>query len=106
MSALERLPDTADDLDRYAGAATVAVHFLGAAYCTIKVGRSLYQSYTSLSPSQDVRLRLNNRRKLVPLFSSLAVLALAAATWSALSYISLSFEVWADQRGLVGDVER
>lgn len=84
----------------------MVLHFLSVAYFTVKVGRSLYQSYNSLSPSQDVRLRLDNRRTLVPLFSGLAVLALAAATWSALSYISLSFEVWADQRGLLGDVER
>lgn len=92
--------------NRYAGAATVTLHALGVVYCTWRVASSLYQSYTSLSPSQDVRLRLDRRRKLVPLFSGFAVLALAAATWSALMYFSLSFEVWADQRGLLGDTER
>lgn len=86
---------------RYVGAATVALHFLSVVYFTLRVGSSLYQSYTSLSPSQDVRLRLDKRRKLVPLFSALAVVSLAAASWSAINYISLSFEVWADQRGFI-----
>lgn len=36
----------------------------------------------------------------MPLFSGLAALALAAAVHAGLAYSSLSFEVWADERGL------
>lgn len=91
---------------RYAGAATVALHFLSVAYLTLQVGSSLYQSSRALSPAQNVRLRLDTRKKLVPMFSSLAALALVAATWSAWKYTSLSFQVWADQRGPVDNVQQ
>lgn len=65
----------------------------------MRVARSLAHSYRSLSPAQDVRLRQGRRRKLVPLFSGLALLSLGTAVYSAYTYTQLSYRVWADARG-------
>lgn len=75
------------------------LHIFSAIYCAWTVGKSLAYSYRSLSPSQDVRLRLNRRTKLVPLFSGLAILSLSVALYSAVRYANLSYRVWADERG-------
>lgn len=80
----------------------VGLHVLSVLYFAQRVASSLRRSYVALSPSQDVRLRLDRRRKLVPLFSGLAALALLAAVYSSLAYASLSFEVWADERAIGG----
>ncbi|KAF3770516.1 hypothetical protein M406DRAFT_344220 [Cryphonectria parasitica EP155] len=86
---------------RYTGAVLVALHVLSAIYFTQNVGASLYRSFKSLSPSQDVRLRLDRRKKLVPIFAGLALLSLGTACYAALAYASLSFRVWAAERGVV-----
>lgn len=77
----------------------MALHASSAVYFTLSVARSLAHSYKSLSPSQDVRLRQDRRRKLVPLFSVLALLSLGTAIYSAYTYTELSYQVWADARG-------
>lgn len=84
---------------RYTGLAVVVLHISSAIYCIWTVGKSLSHSYKSLSPSQDVRLRLDQRRRLVPIFSGLALLGLGTALYSAAKYSTLSYRVWADQRG-------
>lgn len=91
--------NTQNNLDRYTGLAVVVLHVLSAVYLTWTAGRSLAHSYKSLSPSQDVRLRLDRRRKLVPLFSGLALLGMGTALYSAVRYTTLSYRVWADERG-------
>lgn len=78
----------------------VALHIISAVYFVQRVASSLRRSYRALPPSQDVRLRLDRRRKLVPVFSGLAALALSTAVYAGLAYASLSFEVWADERGI------
>ncbi|KAG8165744.1 hypothetical protein KVR01_004296 [Diaporthe batatas] len=83
----------------YTGIALVALHASSAIYFTLSVARSLAHSYKSLSPAQDVRLRQDRRRKLVPLFSGLALLSLGTAIYSAYTYTQLSYQVWADARG-------
>ncbi|KAK2604316.1 hypothetical protein N8I77_007258 [Diaporthe amygdali] len=83
----------------YTGLAVVALHLSSAVYFTLRVARSLAHSYKSLSPAQDVRLRFDRRRKLVPLFSGLAFLSLGTAIYSAYTYAELSYRVWADARG-------
>lgn len=84
----------------------VALHILSVLYFTQRVVASLYCSYKGLSPSQDVRLRLESRRKLVPIFSGLALLALGTALYGGLAYTSLSFQVWAGYRGIgIGTTE-
>lgn len=80
----------------------MALHILSVLYFTQRVFSSLRRSYKSLSPSQDVRLRLESRRRLIPLFSGLALVALCTAVYAGLAYISLSFDVWADERGIAG----
>lgn len=77
----------------------MALHASSAVYFTLSVARSLVHSYKSLSPAQDVRLRQDRRRKLVPLFSGLALLSLGTAIYSAYTYTQLSYRVWADARG-------
>lgn len=93
-------PSFAEHRRRYAGAAVVGLHILGVVCFIQRVASSLRRSYKALSPSQDVRLRLDMRRKLVPVFSVLAALALSSALYASLAYASLSFEVWADERGI------
>ncbi|KAI7779395.1 hypothetical protein LA080_000875 [Diaporthe eres] len=83
----------------YTGTALVALHASSAVYFIFRVARSLAHSYKSLSPAQDVRLRQGRRRKLVPLFSGLALLSLGTAIYSAYTYTQLSYRVWADARG-------
>ncbi|KAK7697382.1 hypothetical protein SLS64_013573 [Diaporthe eres] len=83
----------------YTGIALVALHASSAVYFIFRVARSLAHSYKSLSPAQDVRLRQGRRRKLVPLFSGLALLSLGTAIYSAYAYTQLSYRVWADARG-------
>jgi hypothetical protein len=77
----------------------VALHASSAVYFTLSVARSLAYSYKSLTPAQDVRLRQDRRRKLVPLFSGLALLSLGTAIYYAYTYTQLSYQVWADARG-------
>ncbi|KUI60755.1 hypothetical protein VP1G_07957 [Cytospora mali] len=81
------------------GLAVVVLHVQSVIYFTWAVGKSLTHSYKSLSPSQDVRLRMDRRRKLVPLFAGLALLSLGTALYSAVKYTALSYHVWADERG-------
>ncbi|ROW12120.1 hypothetical protein VMCG_00723 [Cytospora schulzeri] len=93
------LPLESELRNSYTGLAVVVLHVSSAIYFIWTVGKSLSYSYKSLSPSQDVRLRLDQRRRLVPLFSVLALLSLSTALYSAVKYSSLSYRVWADQRG-------
>lgn len=88
-----------DSVNSYTGIALVALHASSAIYFALRVARSLTHSYKSLSPAQDVRLRQDRRRKLVPLFSGLALLSLGTAVYSAYTYTELSYRVWADARG-------
>ena len=78
----------------------VASHILTVVYLTYTVGTGLYRSYKNLPPSQDVRGRSERRRKLVPVFAGLALLGLLTAGYSSLSYATLSYRVWADERGI------
>lgn len=75
-------------------------HILTVVYLTYTTGLGLYRSYKNLSPSQDVRLRAERRRKVVPVFAGLALVGLAIASYSSFSYAALSYRVWADQRGI------
>ena len=99
---------TADDVTglslthvfRYAPVIVVASHILTVAYLTYTTGVGLYRSYKNLPPSQDVRGRLDRRKKLVPVFAGLALLGLLTASYSSLTYATLSYRVWADERGI------
>lgn len=84
----------------YVPLAVSATHLGLVVYLTYAVGASLYTSYKSLSPSQDTRQRQEWRRKLAPVFGGLAVVALVSAAFSTVSYATLSYKVWADERGI------
>ncbi|EHA52920.1 hypothetical protein MGG_05185 [Pyricularia oryzae 70-15] len=79
--------------------ATISHATLAVALTAI-VGRGLYFSYKSLSPTQSTRPRLANRERLVPVFSALAALSLALAARSTSQYASISYSKWADERGI------
>lgn len=83
----------------------VALHVLSSLYFTQRVAVSLRRSYKALSPSQDVRSRMDRRRKLVPIFSVLSVVALLTAVYTTVAYTFLSYGVWADERG-IGSTEK
>ncbi|ETS80463.1 hypothetical protein PFICI_07992 [Pestalotiopsis fici W106-1] len=84
----------------YVPLAVSATHIGLVVYLTYAVGASLYTSYKSLSPSQDTRQRQEWRRKLSPVFAGLAAVALVSAAYSSISYATLSYKVWADERGI------
>jgi hypothetical protein len=72
-----------------------------AAYASYTVGRSLYRSHQALGPAQDTRGRKAERTKLTTAFASLAALGLVFAVASSLEYLTLSYKVWASERGVV-----
>ncbi|EEY20710.1 conserved hypothetical protein [Verticillium alfalfae VaMs.102] len=84
----------------YLAVAAVGTHATSVAVLTAYVARSLYRSYTSLSPAQGTRERLTRRSILTPLFTGLAALSLALAGYTTSRYATLSYKVWADQRAL------
>ncbi|KAH6624792.1 hypothetical protein B0J18DRAFT_457025 [Chaetomium sp. MPI-SDFR-AT-0129] len=71
-----------------------------AAYASYTVGRSLYRSHQALGPAHDTRSRKAERTKLTTAFGSLAALGLVFAVTSGLEYLTLSYKVWASQRGV------
>ncbi|KAK4123475.1 hypothetical protein N657DRAFT_690218 [Parathielavia appendiculata] len=75
-------------------------HVAAAAYASYTVGRSLYQSHKALRPAEHTRHRRAQRTKLVAAFGSLAALGLIFAITSSLDYLTLSYKVWASERGI------
>ncbi|KAK4039677.1 hypothetical protein C8A01DRAFT_36300 [Parachaetomium inaequale] len=71
-----------------------------AAYASCTVGQSLYRSHQALGPAQDTRGRKAERTKLTTAFGSLAALGLVFAVASNLEYLTLSYKVWASERGV------
>ncbi|KAH8673967.1 hypothetical protein BX600DRAFT_221682 [Xylariales sp. PMI_506] len=84
----------------YVPLALTAIHLGLIFYLTYAVGTSLYTSYKFLAPSQDTRRRLAQRSKLVPTFLVLSGVSLLVSAVSFISYASLSYRVWADERGI------
>ncbi|KAK3357368.1 hypothetical protein B0T25DRAFT_538989 [Lasiosphaeria hispida] len=64
------------------------------------IGLGLYRSHVELGPAQDTRHRSSQRQKLATAFGSLAALGFSLAATSALSYLTLSYKVWAFERGI------
>ncbi|KAK3302216.1 uncharacterized protein B0T15DRAFT_487429 [Chaetomium strumarium] len=76
------------------------LRIVSAAYASLTVGRSLYRSHKALGPAQDTRHRTAERSKLTVAFGSLAALGLVFAVTSSLDHLSLSYKVWASERGV------
>ncbi|KAI1417761.1 hypothetical protein F5Y13DRAFT_185091 [Hypoxylon sp. FL1857] len=85
---------------RYAPLAAVGIHIASVIYLTYAIAASLYTSYKSLSPAQDTRSRIAQRKRLVPAFLGLAVAALSLATYTSIASASLSYKTWAYEHGL------
>ncbi|KAJ4392122.1 hypothetical protein N0V93_005744 [Gnomoniopsis smithogilvyi] len=84
----------------YSGAALVAIHILSIVFFIQKVVSSLLHSNHALPVSQDVKIRMAARRQLGWIFYGLALLSLGVAAYAGVAYASLSFESWADERGV------
>ncbi|KAI9874506.1 MAG: hypothetical protein M1830_009676 [Pleopsidium flavum] len=73
--------------------------FTATALTTLIIRNVLYRAHRSLPPSQTTRHRQSNRRKHVQIFASLSVLSLAITSYYLYSSLSLSYRVWAHERG-------
>ncbi len=60
----------------------------------------MYRSYMVLPPSSATRYREPLRQGYVHAFSLLALASLVAAAYFGVTFISLSYQVWATERGL------
>ena len=61
--------------------------------------RVLFKAHKALPPSQATRFRQSTRRKHIEAFAALALLSLAVATYFGYSFLKLSYQVWAYERG-------
>ncbi|KAK3692507.1 hypothetical protein B0T22DRAFT_447426 [Podospora appendiculata] len=84
----------------YAPLALATLHLSSAAYLTWRIARGLYRSNKELGPAQGPRHRISQRQKLTTAFGSLAYLSLALAVGAGISYLRLSYSVWAAERGV------
>lgn len=75
-------------------------HILLTSCLTALVSRTIYRSYLALPPSSATRHRQPLRRNHVRIFISLAFLGLITAGWFGVSGASLSYRVWAIERGV------
>jgi len=80
--------------------ATVATHILTTVCLTVLVTRTIARSYIALPPSQDTRLREPSRNRHVKTFIALAGISFLSATYHAYTFSSLSYRVWAAERGV------
>lgn len=84
----------------YSGVALVAIHIFSVVYFSQRVVSSLLHSNYALPVSQDVKRRISSRRQLGWIFYGLALLSIGVAAYVGAAYASLSFEIWADERGV------
>ncbi|KAK3340725.1 hypothetical protein B0H65DRAFT_473292 [Neurospora tetraspora] len=85
---------------RYLPLVLAGSHITASLYLTYIIGLGLYRSYAQLGPAQDTRGRISQRQKLAATFGSLSLLSLGSAIKSGLEYLTLSYKVWASERGI------
>ncbi|KAK1773235.1 hypothetical protein QBC45DRAFT_364250 [Copromyces sp. CBS 386.78] len=85
---------------RYLPLVLAGSHITASLYLTYIIGLGLYRSYAQLGPAQDTRGRISQRQKLVTAFGSLSLLSLGSAIKSGSEYLTLSYKVWASERGI------
>jgi len=73
--------------------------FTATALTALIIRQVLYRAYRSLPPSQTTRHRQSNRRKHLQIFAALSVLSLSVTWYYLYSSLSLSYRVWARERG-------
>ncbi|KAB8302218.1 hypothetical protein EYC80_005663 [Monilinia laxa] len=75
-------------------------HIVLASSLTALIARTIYRSYLALPPSSATRHRQPLRHDHVKIFTSLALLGLVTAVWFGVNGASLSYRVWAAERGV------
>lgn len=80
----------------------MSAHALTTVYLTALVGRTIVQSYFALPPSQNTRHRQPARNRHVKTFVALAGASFSFATFHAYTFSSLSYRIWAAERGVEG----
>lgn len=80
--------------------AIVVSHLSAVGFISFVAGRSIYRSYVALRPSSATRHREPLRKGHVQLFSILAFVSLALTGYYASRFGSLSYRVWATERGV------
>lgn len=69
-------------------------------YLSGVVLHTIYRSYAALPPSSATRHRQPSRKNYVRVFSALAIVSLALATYFGAKSAALSYKVWATERGI------
>jgi len=88
------------DCHSYIPTGIVATHVFTVGYLSVVVLRTIYRSYIALPPSSATRFREPLRQGYVHAFSLLAFVSLATATYFGVRFGSLSYRVWATERGI------
>lgn len=73
--------------------------FVTAALITLVIRNVVYRAYRALPPSQTTRHRQAKRKKHVQIFAALTILSLVMTTYYVYGSLSLSYRVWAHERG-------
>lgn len=89
----------ADD-HSYIPTGILATHIFAVGYLSVVVVRTMYRSYIVLPPSSATRYREPLRQGYVHAFSLLALASLAVAAYFDVTFSSLSYQVWATERGV------
>ncbi|PMD36669.1 hypothetical protein L207DRAFT_515186 [Hyaloscypha variabilis F] len=84
----------------YVPAGIVATHIFAVGYVSVVALRTIYRSYIALPPSSATRFREPLRQGYVQVFSLLALVSLTVATYFGVRFGSLSYRVWATERGV------
>ncbi|KAI0879620.1 hypothetical protein GGS24DRAFT_438083 [Hypoxylon argillaceum] len=85
---------------RYPPLILAAGHISSIVYLTYAIGNSLYTSYKSLGPPSNTRSRIEQRRKLLPIFLGLSITSFLAAAYYTIKFATLSYKTWAHEHGL------
>ena len=88
------------DSHSYVPAGIVATHIFAVGYVSVVALRTIYRSYIALPPSSATRFREPLRQGYVQVFSLLALVSLTVATYFGVRFGSLSYRVWATERGV------
>jgi hypothetical protein len=81
-------------------AGVLVSHIFSIGYLSFVAGHTIYRSYLALPPSSGTRHREPLRRGYVQAFSILSFVSLASAAFFAVRFSSLSYQVWALERGI------
>ena len=90
----------AETLRYYTPVAIAGLHLATATVLSGTIGLDLYRAGRQLGLSQSPAVLVRRRSKLLPTFVALAGLSLLLAVFAGLSHAKLSYQTWADGRGI------